>query len=44
MMNPKIKKTTPIEIAITAIYFIKAFNSLLSVVSSDPELSTNPAI
>lgn len=44
MINPKTKKTTPIVMAITAIYFIKAFNSLLSVVSSPPELSTKPAI
>lgn len=30
--------------AMTAIYLIKEFNSLLSVVSSEPELSTKPAI
>lgn len=43
-MNPKTKNTTPIDMAITAIYFIKTFSSLLRVVSSPPELSTNPAI
>lgn len=43
-MKPNTKKTTPIEIAITATYLMNEFNSLLSVVSSDPELSTKPAI
>lgn len=44
IMKPRTKNTTPIDMAITAIYLIKTFNSLLRVVSSPPELSTNPAI
>lgn len=43
-MKPRTKNITPIDIAITAIYLINTLSSLLRVVSSPPELSTNPAI